>query len=138
MLNERQIKGAKLYSEGYTPTEIAKELGVNRSTFYDWLKKEEFTSEVDRYKAEIVTTAEKQMTNKVTNYIHALEDIALAGRSEKNRVDALTYLLDRVLGKSTTKIQDVTETAKDSTNEVTWDSIEDDDNILELKKKKSS
>ncbi len=135
MLNERQIRGAKMYAEGYKPTEIARELGINRGTFYDWLKKEEFTSEVNRFIQEITNSAEKNMSSKVEQYINALEDIAFAGRSEKNRTDALTYLLDRVLGKATTRVQDVTEAKEDNDKEVSWDNIEDTDNILELKKK---
>ena len=138
MLNEKQIKGAKLYAEGATPTEISRELGVSRQAFYGWLKNKEFTSEVDRFIQEIVTSAEKNMNSKVENYIHALEDIAFTGRSEKNRTDALTYLLDRVLGKATTRVQDVTEGKEDGKKEISWDNIEEEDNILELKKKKSS
>lgn len=138
MLNEKQFKSAKLYAEGITPTEISKIVGVSRTTFYEWLKKEEFAREVDKFKTEIITSAEKSMTSKVEKYIESLEGIALAGRSEKNRVDALTYLLDRVLGKSTTKIQDVTEGKEDGKKELSWDSVEDEDNILELKKKKTS
>ena len=126
-----------MYAEGYKPTEIARELGINRGTFYDWLKKEEFTSEVNRFIQEITNSAEKNMSSKVEQYIHALEDIAFTGRSEKNRTDALTYLLDRVLGKATTRVQDVTEDKEDGKKEISWDNIEED-NILELKKKKSS
>lgn len=136
MLNEKQIKGAKLYAEGSTPTEISRELGVSRQAFYGWLKNKEFTSEVDRFIQEIVTSAEKNMNSKVENYIHALEDIAFTGRSEKNRTDALTYLLDRVLGKATTRVQDVTEDKEDGNKEISWDNIEED-KVLELKKKKS-
>ena len=77
------------------------------------------------------------MSSKVEQYIHALEDIAFTGRSEKNRTDALTYLLDRVLGKATTRVQDVTEDKEDGNKEISWDNIEED-NVLELKKKKSS
>ena len=137
MLNERQIKGAKMYAEGYKPTEIARELGINRGTFYDWLKKEEFTSEVNRFIQEITNSAEKNMSSKVEQYIHALEDIAFTGRSEKNRTDALTYLLDRVLGKATTRVQDVTEDKEYGNKEISWDNIEED-KVLELKKKKKS
>lgn len=138
MLNEKQIKGAKLYAEGSTPTEISKELGISRQAFYGWLKNKEFTSEVDRFIQEITTSAEKNMHSKVENYIHALEDIAFTGRSEKNRTDALTYLLDRVLGKATTKVQDVTEAKEDGKKDISWNNVEDEDNILSLKKKKSS
>ena len=121
-----------MYSEGYKPTEIARELEISRSTFYDWMKKGEFTSEVDRFIQEIRTSAEKNMTAKIEDYVQALEEIAFTGRSEKNRTEALTYLLDRVLGKATTKVQDVTEASKDNEQEVTWDS-EKDNNILELR-----
>ena len=114
------------------PTDIAKVVGISRATFYDWLKKEEFASEVDRYIQEIKTSAEKNMSAKVDNYIRALEEIAFTGRSEKNRADALTYLLDRVLGRATTKVQDITEGSDSKDKEISWDN-EKDSNILELK-----
>lgn len=132
MLNEKQVQAAKLYAEGTKPTDIARKLGISRQAFYGWKKNKEFTSEVDRFIQEVKTSAEQSLTSKVDTYIAALEDIALTGRSEKNRTDALTYLLDRVLGKSTTKIQDITEATEDKEETVSWDNVEDS-NILELK-----
>lgn len=132
MLNEKQIRAAKEYAEGQKPTDIAKNVGVSRTTFYKWLENGEFTSEVDRYLQEIKTSAEKNMVGKVENYIRALEDIAFTGKSEKNRADALTYLLDRVLGRATTKVQDITEASDGKEDTITWEDSEDN-NILELK-----
>lgn len=132
MLNEKQIRAAKEYAEGQKPTDIAKNVGVSRTTFYKWLENGEFTSEVDRYLQEIKTSAEKNMVGKVENYIRALEDIAFTGKSEKNRADALTYLLDRVLGRATTKVQDITEASDVKEDTITWEDSEDN-NILELK-----
>lgn len=132
MLNEKQIRAAKEYAEGQKPTDIAKNVGVSRTTFYKWLENGEFTSEVDRYLQEIKTSAEKNMVGKVENYIRALEDIAFTGKSEKNRADALTYLLDRVLGRATTKVQDVTEPGDGKQESITWEDNRDN-NILELK-----
>lgn len=132
MLHEKQIQAAKLYSEGMKPIDIAKVIGISRQSFYDWMKKEEFTSELDRLTNEMKAAAEQTLTNNVERYIKELEVIAFTGRSEKNRTDALTYLLDRVLGKSTTKVQDITEASNTNASEVSWDS-EKDSNILELK-----
>lgn len=132
MLHEKQLQAAKLYCEGMKPIDIAKIVGISRQSFYDWMKKEEFTSELDRLTNEMKTAAEKSLSNNVERYIKELEVIAFTGRSEKNRTDALTYLLDRVLGKSTTKVQDITEASNTNTSEVSWDS-EKDSNVLELK-----
>ena len=134
MLNELQIKAAIEYAKGAKITEIAKKMGVTRQTVYNWLDNKEFTNEVDRYTQQIKTSAERNLSNKVDAYIDALEDIAFNGRSEKTRTEALTYLLDRVLGKSTTKIQDVTEVKEQDQEAVSWEDIKDKD-ILELKDK---
>lgn len=136
MLHEKQIIASKLYAEGNKPTDIAKELGISRQAFYDWLKKEEFASEVDKHCQLIKTQAEQKMAGRVDTYIEELERIAFTGRSEKNRTDALTYLLDRVLGRATTKLQEVTEPKQDQEKELSWDNVQEEDITL-LRKRKS-
>ena len=138
MLNEKQIKAAKLYAEGHKLTDIAKMTGISRQSLYNWLDNKEFTTEVDKLLQEIRTSAEKSMTNNVENYIKELENIAFCGRSEKNRTDALTYLLDRVLGRSTNRVQEIKE--QQQPEPVSWADLEDLEplQVLDFKDKKKS
>ena len=134
-MTEKQIQAAKMYAEGLEVTEISKRIGISRSTFYEWKKKKEFLSEVDRFKQEFLNSAEGRLGENVNKYIDALEVIAFCGKSEKNRTDALTYLLDRVLGKPTNRTQDITKGDQEEVQEVvSWDN-QDVDNVLELKKR---
>ena len=108
-LNDNQQKAAELYVQGTTITDIAKIVGVSRPTIYDWLKIKDMKATIDELTTEIKNQAEKKISSKLDNYLSELEKIALTSKSEKIKVDSLTYLIDRVMGKSTTKIEDVTD-----------------------------
>lgn len=115
MLNERQNKEAELYAKGEKVTDIAKLCGVSRQCVYDDMKRPEFKAKVDECLAEAKTAVENKINNDVELYCDALKKIALTGKSEKNRLDALSYLLNRIYGTPTNKTQDITEN-KDGTN----------------------
>lgn len=102
-LNERQQKVIELYAEGTSVTNIAKLCGVSRTTIYSDLDNDEVKAGVDRCLAEIKSQVEKQVVNKLDSYISELDRLALTSKSEKTRLDALQYLMDRGLGKPSSK-----------------------------------
>lgn len=128
MLTDKQIEAIELYVKGTTPTEIAKICGVNRTTFYDWLKKDEFKLELDKQQQEIKNRATSRISSKVDTYIGELERIALTSKSDKTRTDALTYLIDHVVGKSTTKFENINqaEEGKQQDKSLNWNDLEND------------
>ena len=131
LLTDKQIEAIELYVKGTTPTEIAKICGVNRTTFYDWLKKDEFKLELDKQQQEIKNRATSRISSKVDTYIGELERIALTSKSDKTRTDALTYLIDHVVGKSTTKFENINQQHdnKQDNKELSWDNVKEDESI---------
>ena len=108
-LTDKEKKVAQLIVEGVNITQIAKIVGVSRPTIYDWLKHEELKATIAELTTEIKNAAEKKINSNVDLYVSELEKIALTGKSEKNKLDALQYILNRIFGTPTTKTADVTE-----------------------------
>ena len=108
-LDERKMKAIENIILGENYTNVAKLSGVSRQALYNWLDDDDFKAELDRRIQEIRKQGEQRITSKIDSYIDALEKIALCGKSEKNRSDALQYLINRDLGTPTSKIADVTD-----------------------------
>lgn len=106
MLDEKKEKAITYLLKGEGPTEVAKIVGVVRATIYNWLNMEDFKAELDERRREIVSQGNRYV---VGNLIHNL-DIVQKIADDKcalphDRLGAGTYLIDRVLGKTTTKIE---------------------------------
>lgn len=124
MLDERKEKAIAMIISGESITDVAKLVGVYRSTIYDWLKDDEFKAELDKRRQEIIVQGNNIILNELGLYIKELKKIALKGSSEKSRIDASTYLVDRILGKTTTKIENIND-GKDKDN-VSKDLLEEE------------
>lgn len=136
MLHEKQLEAAIMLAEGKTKTEIATELKISRQTLYDWLKLDEFNEEVNHIITLSKDETEKRLTFNIDKYVKELEKIAFNSKSEKTKSDTLQYLIDRVLGKTTTKVQDISEpkeTKKDK--ELTWEDLAKMKKVKILKRK---
>lgn len=136
MLHEKQLEAAIMLAEGKNRTEIARELKISRQTLYDWLKLDEFNEEVNRIVTLSKDETEKRLTFNIDKYVSELEKIAFNSKSEKTKSDTLQYLIDRVLGKTTTKVQDISEpkeTKKDK--ELTWEDLAKMEKVKVLKRK---
>ena len=106
MLEKRQYLAIEKLMEGMPVTEIAKVVGVHRSTIYNWLENEEFKKELDTLRLEIQTSTKEHVFNNIRLYIDELQSLALdKTTSQKVRVDALKYLVNRVWGNTTTKAE---------------------------------
>lgn len=122
MLDERKEKAITLLLQGEQVINIHKIVGVARSTIYDWLQDTEFKNELDTRRQEIKTRGNNMILNKLDSCVDELLKIALTGRSEKVRSDTAQYLVDRVLGKATTKIE---QTTTEPEKKVTKDMLEE-------------
>lgn len=128
MLDDRQRRAVDMYVRGHKITEIANDTGVSRQAVYDWLKKEEFKAEVDRCLTLLKSEATNTIISNVKAYITELEGIALTSGSDKTKSDALMYLIDHVIGKPTTKIEDVTTNTDNGNKSLSWDDVKSLDN----------
>lgn len=116
MLTDKKIQAITLLVENkHNKTDIAEMLGICRSTLYDWLKDEEFKAELDSCLHRIQTYGENQIKANLSKCIDNMVKIANGAESEKVRSDANQYLIDRVLGKTTAKIDLAGEVKTDET-----------------------
>ncbi|MGL4571646.1 MAG: IS630 transposase-related protein [Clostridium sp.] len=122
-LGKKQYLAIQYILEGKQITDIAKALGVARQTIYNWLDDEEFKTEVDTLRREIQTSAKNYVENNIRLYIDEIEGLALNKEtSSKVKADLLKYLVDRVLGKTTTKVE-VNDNNTNNTDNVSLDEL---------------
>ncbi len=71
-LTARQLKAIPKIVTSPTYTEGCKKAKVNRTTFYEWLKKPEFKAELDRQRDEIAAEAFGVLSQGLTQAVEAL------------------------------------------------------------------
>lgn len=122
-LGKRQYLAIQYILEGKQITDIAKALGVARQTIYNWLDDEEFKTEVDTLRQEIQTSSKEHVMNGIKLYIDEIEELALNKEtSPKVRADLLKYLVNRVWGNTTTKVE-VNDNNTNNTDNVNLDEL---------------
>lgn len=113
-LNEKQIRAIELIAQGETTTDVAKMIGVSRQSVSTWRNKNEvFKAELDKYVQGMKDGVDKRIMNNINPLVDRAIRIALKGKSDKTSLDAIIYLLNRVLGTPTNKTQDITDTDKE-------------------------
>ncbi|SCH33426.1 Uncharacterised protein [uncultured Clostridium sp.] len=80
--------------------------------------------------------ARLKITSRVPTYIQCLENIVLISKSDKTRSGTFMYPIDHVIGKSTTKIENMVDNNSSKENksdkELSWNNLKED-NLLKLK-----
>lgn len=122
-LDTRQLKAIELLASGETIRVVADSVGVNRKTIYDWLKKENFKAELDRQVKELKSNIEKKLLSNVNPFLDELTKIALYSESDKTRLDAITYCINRLVGTPTKVQQDITGEDTKENNNIDIDSV---------------
>lgn len=111
VLNEKQIQAIELIAQGETLTDVARIIGVSRTSVSTWRNKNElFKAELDKYVQGLKDGVDKRIMNNINPLVDRAIRIALKGKSDKTSLDAIIYLLNRVLGTPTNKTQDITDT----------------------------
>ena len=141
MLTEQQNNAINLLLEGKTKSAVAKEIGVSRTTLYKWLEDKEFIAEQHRRGQKMCEEALNDVKLDVKKLLNELEKIALTSENENIRLSAINSLLDRVLGRPTSRQEVSIDKATES--DIELDDIdtllEEDtelDNVIELDKAK--
>src|SRR5699024_10279525 len=115
-------------------TDIAKKVGISRTTLWTWETNDEnFKAEVDRLKREFKTRGQNFIMGKVNTVLSEIDKLALTAESEKVRLDALKFLAEQAIGKATTKLEVETNVNENNVN-VTDDLLEleyDNPNIID-------
>lgn len=114
VLNEKQMQAIELIAKGETLTDVARIIGASRTSVSTWKNKNEvFKAELNKYIQGMKDGVDKRIMNNINPLIDRAIRIALKGKSDKTSLDAIIYLLNRVLGTPTNKTQDVTDTDKE-------------------------
>lgn len=133
MLDDRKLLAIQHLAEGEkTKTDIAKITGVSRQAIYNWLDDEEFKAELDRRLQQRKNLVEKIIDSKLEDAVESLVDLSKKSDNDMVKMRALTYIIDRGLGKATNKVELTTDIANNAN--VSDDLIEleyDDPNIIE-------
>lgn len=108
-ITDKQYSFIELYITGENISNIAKKLGCTRQSCYNWLDKDDIRAEIDRRLTQIKSHSDNKLQGKLDVYLSELEGIAFHSKSDKVKADVLQYLVDRVLGKTTTKVADVSQ-----------------------------
>lgn len=132
-LDTRQLKAIELLASGETVRVVADSVGVNRKTVYDWLKKENFKAELDRQVKELKSNVEKKLLSNVNPFLDELTKIALYSDSDKTRLDAITYCINRLVGTPTKVQQDITGEEAKENNNIDIDSVLEEIELKEVK-----
>ena len=122
-LDTRRLNAIELLASGETVRVVADSVGVNRKTVYDWLKKENFKAELDRQVKELKSNVEKKLLSNVNPFLDELTKIALYSESDKTRLDAITYCINRLVGTPTKVQQDITGEETKENNKIDIDSV---------------
>lgn len=106
MLDDRQTLAIQHLAEGIeTRTNIAKKVGIDRSTLYNWLNDDEFVAELDKRLLQRKTLVEKIVDSKLENMVKQLETLIQTTDNDMVRSRSLIYWIDRGLGKPTSKVE---------------------------------
>lgn len=106
MIDERHIKMVELIVSGeYQVKEIADLVGVSRQTIYDWLKKDDVKALLDERLHEIRTNAAKSFDAKLDKAIDEYWKLAMTTTDVRTKQVALSYWIDRSLGKTTNRLE---------------------------------
>ena len=140
-LTEDQLIAAELLVYGATNREVADQLDVCEKTIMRWKKRPEFMEELDRQ----YEVAKNKVDNRIMKFSNQLLqnilDLSRSAKSEKVRLDASIYLLNRLAGAPLSKVETqpviTPETEKENNNEPSWDDFNDSDviegNVIDIK-----
>lgn len=123
ILTDNHLDAIKYILEGKNTSEIAKLCNVSRTAIYNWLGDKDFKAELEKQRQDVKNNANAEIVNKLGCYINILHEIATTSKNDKERRAACEYLVDRALGKATTRVADISE---DDNKE----KIEDIDSII--------
>lgn len=105
MIDEKKIKCIELMIDGeHNKTEIAKIVGIDRTTIYNWLKDDEFVAALDSRLQEIKDLAHKEFNAKLPKAIDEYWKLAMTTNDSRTKETALYKWIERSLGKVTSNI----------------------------------
>ncbi|MCK9471774.1 MAG: phBC6A51 family helix-turn-helix protein [Bacilli bacterium] len=139
MIDSQKIKAIELLISGeHTVTRIGELVGVSRQTIYNWMNDDEFTTEWNTRLQQLKTMAQKEFDAKLNKAIDLYWELATSDKTDnRTKQVALSYIIDRSLGKTTSRLEmtdDRADTNVSDTDILT--AIDEVDNVIDIKKAK--
>lgn len=101
MLDEVHLKICHLLSIGMGVTDISKEVGVPRSTIYDWMKLPDMIATIDELGREFISQMRRQGQSYAPIAMQKLQYLVEHGSSDKAQFDAASKIVDKYLSNAT-------------------------------------
>ena len=125
--------------------DIAKMVGVSERSLYRWLNDEEFKAELQKqaevFEKQVIKESQTLLRGQLSTSIKGIVEIANNNdNKEETRLKAYQYLVDRVLGNTTTKIeQEVNEKKTDAKVDIesTLKAIKEKNKVVKLPTEKA-
>jgi AcrR family transcriptional regulator len=108
MITNDQNEAINMLIEGTAKTDIARKLGVSRSSIYNWIDDADFKAELDRRIQQLTTFGTKIINTKIETAIEELWAFRNKTTNHKVKADILMHFIDRGIGKIPTKIETTT------------------------------
>lgn len=106
ILSKEQSDMIDMMLEGVPMTNIAKEIGVHRSTLYVWKDLDYVRAELEERRRQLRKAAKDKLTANVTNYVANLIELANNSSDQRVKLQANKYLLDQAIGSPGTTKED--------------------------------
>lgn len=132
MLDEQRLLAIELLLDGkHDKTKIAELCGRSRGWLYLILDEDEVKAELDKRERLLKLHGEKRLISSLDKAINNIIDLANNSASEKIRMDANMYLIDRKLGRPTSK-HEIEASTKQDNSKVTLEQFEAELEELEV------
>lgn len=138
MLDAARQKAIELLIEGkHTKSDIARMCGKSRRWLYAILKEEEVQAELRRLEQEIKVEGERRITSNLERCIDNVLYLANHAKSEKTKLEANIFLIERAIGKATSKLDvdiDKNQEDSDKINKDMLNHLLDEENLIPFSK----
>jgi DNA-binding XRE family transcriptional regulator len=118
----QQAAASVLASGSMDKQQIAKTIGVSRTTLYNRMKDEKFKAEVDSLKHEIKVFGQDMIAGKLAEAVHKYGDLIDSTGNQRVKAEGYQYFINRNLGKPTSKLD--IDTGINTANEVDKDILD--------------
>ena len=120
-------------------------VGVSERSLYRWLNDEEFKAELQKqaevFEKQVIKESQTLLRGQLSTSIKGIVEIANDNSNkEETRLKAYQYLVDRVLGNTTTKIEQEVNEKKDAAKvdiESTLKAIKEKNKVVKLPTEKA-
>lgn len=137
-LTEEQIKAIEMLVYGATNKEVAEAVNVTERTILRWKKLPLFREEMDRQYEVVKDDVDRRIVKFANEILQNIYNLSRKSKSDKVRLDASIYLLNRLVGAPVSKVEtkeiSSPKTEDKSNNELSWEDLNNPD-VLEVEGK---